>query len=81
MPNFLILPVIFISIVYWMANLNPDPGRFFICMLVIVLVVQCSSSFGTFLSVVSPSTNVALAIAGPVLVPLMIFSGFLLNYE
>jgi hypothetical protein len=106
MPNFLILPVVFECIVYWMANLNPDFTRFLICCTVIVLVVQCSLAFGTFLSVVSPSTNVgkhnikgifavdfynarnhnhvcklALSLAGPVLVPLMIFSGFLLNYD
>jgi ABC-type multidrug transport system permease subunit len=31
--------------------------------------------------VASPSTNVALALAGPVLVPLMIFSGVLLNFD
>ncbi|RNA38851.1 white-like isoform X1, partial [Brachionus plicatilis] len=66
---------------YWMANLNNSADRFFICVAIIVLVVQCSLAFGCFLSAVAPSTNVALALAGPILVPLMIFSGFLLNNE
>lgn len=56
-----------------MANLNNDIWRFLTCVAVIVLVVQCSSAFGALLSVISPSTTVALAFAGPVLVPLMIF--------
>nr|UOU03353.1 ATP-binding cassette subfamily G-like 2 [Brachionus rubens] len=81
LPTFFVLPIVFMTIAYWMANLNNDPGRFFICVSIIVLVVQCSLAFGTFLSAVAPSTNIALAIAGPILVPLMIFSGFLLNNE
>ncbi|CAF0898548.1 unnamed protein product [Brachionus calyciflorus] len=81
LPTFFFLPIVFMSIAYWMANLNNGPDRFFICVSIIVLVVQCSLAFGCFLSALAPSTNVALAIAGPILVPLMIFSGFLLNYE
>lgn len=64
-----------------MANLNPDPTRFIICIIIVILVVQCSLAFGTLISVASPTTNVALALSGPVLVPLMIFSGFVLNFE
>ncbi|RNA38237.1 white-like isoform X1 [Brachionus plicatilis] len=81
LPTFFILPILFMSIAYWMANLNNSADRFFICVAIIVLVVQCSLAFGCFLSAVAPSTNVALALAGPILVPLMIFSGFLLNNE
>ena len=54
-----------------MANLNNDVNRFFLCVAVIVLVVQCSCAFGSLLSALAPSTNVALALAGPVLVPLV----------
>ncbi len=79
--TFVVIPVIFMSIAYFMAGLNPDPWRFFICVAIIVLVVQCSLAFGTFLSAIAPNTNIALAFAGPVLVPLMIFSGFLLSFD
>jgi hypothetical protein len=34
-----------------------------------------------FISSLSPSANVALTLAAPILVPLMIFSGYLLNYD
>ncbi len=33
------------------------------------------------ISAISPNTNIALALSGPLIVPLMIFSGFLLNFE
>jgi hypothetical protein len=81
MPNFFLLPIIFMSIVYWMADLNKDIDRFIICLVIINLVVQSSFAFGTFVSSISPSINVALATAGPLMVPLMVFSGFLLNFE
>jgi ATP-binding cassette, subfamily G (WHITE), eye pigment precursor transporter len=80
-PIYIIMPTIFMSICYWMANLNNELDRFFTCVLIVILVAQTSVSFGTFLSACAPSTNVAIAISGPVLVPLMIFSGFLLNSE
>ncbi len=36
---------------------------------------------GSFISVAAPSLDAALAIAGPAIVPLMVFSGFILNFE
>jgi ABC-type multidrug transport system permease subunit len=62
-----------------MANLNNDVDRYFICCAIIILVSNASVSFGRFLSAVAPSINVALGLSGPVLVPLMIFSGVFLN--
>jgi ATP-binding cassette, subfamily G (WHITE), eye pigment precursor transporter len=62
-----------------MAGLNSDIEKFFICVGTIVLVANCAVSFGSFLSCACPSVNAALAISGPVLVPLMIFSGYFLN--
>ena len=87
-----------------MVGLNPDVGRFFLCVVTIIFVANTTVAFGkyfgakifpfigdelevevfflaSFLSAASPSINVALAISGPILVPLMIFSGFFLNNE
>ena len=81
LPTFTLIPIVFMSIAYWMANLNNKFDRFVIAVCIIILVVQCSLAFGTFLSALAPSVNVALAIGGPILVPLMIFSGFLLSFK
>jgi len=81
LPFFIILPIISTSICYWMANLNNDAGRFLICCGIVILVSNIAVSFGGFISAVAPSTNVALGLSGPVLVPLMIFSGMFLNND
>jgi hypothetical protein len=81
LPLFVLLPTMFMTICYWMADLNHDPTKFFTCVAIVVLVAQIAISFGTFLSAIAPNTDVALALSGPLLVPLMIFSGFLLNLE
>ena len=43
------------------------------------LLTQFPISIGSFISAAAPSPELALIIAGPILVPLMIFSGFFLN--
>ena len=58
MPGFIVLPIMFITIVYWMANLNNEISRFAVCALVMVLVVQSSLAFGTFISVSAPSAMI-----------------------
>ena len=68
-------------IVYSMANLSNDLNKFLTCVGIIVLVVQTAVSFGAFLSVCAPNTNVAITLSGPILVPMLIFSGFLINFS
>ncbi|CAF0819089.1 unnamed protein product [Brachionus calyciflorus] len=81
LPMFILIPTIFVTIIYWMSDLNKEGNRFLICIGLIILVAQCSVSFGTFLSTVAPNTSTALSITGPILAPFMIFSGILLNSE
>ena len=64
-----------------MSNLNDNGERFIICCITIVFIANVASSFGTLISAIAPSTNVAMSISAPVLVPLMIFGGFFLNNE
>nr|QUF59469.1 ATP-binding cassette transporter Abcg-like5 [Brachionus angularis] len=79
LPKFIVLPFVFITINYWMSNLNNDVGKFFICVGVIILVANTAASFGSLISAAAPSANAALGLSAPILVPLMIFSGFFLN--
>lgn len=79
LPQFVLVPFLFVTIVYWMCNLTNDGAKYIICCVIIILVANVSVSFGEFISATSPSPNVALALSGPILVPLMIFSGFFLN--
>ncbi len=44
-------------IAYWMGNLNNNAERFFICVVIIILVVQCSLAFGSFISAIAPNAT------------------------
>lgn len=62
-----------------MSNCNSDAGRFIICVAIIVLAANVAVAFGSFISAVAPSANAAIGLNAPLLVPLMIFSGYFLN--
>ena len=101
LPIFIVSPIIFICIFYWMVGFNEALDRFFMCMLVVLLVTQVVVSFGKwrwktmaqspvnekvpcsipgyFVSCISPNLQVALALAPPLIIPIMLFGGFFLN--
>jgi len=64
-----------------MTGLNSEIDKFLYCCLAIILTSFTAVSLGTFISAASPSLSVAIAVAAPILVPLMIFSGYFLNNE
>ncbi|TRY79220.1 hypothetical protein TCAL_12520, partial [Tigriopus californicus] len=81
LPIFLAFPILFVSIYYWMVGLNPLAGRFFVTMAIATLITQVVISFGYFISCVTPNLSVALALAPPLIIPIMLFGGFFLNFE
>uniref|UniRef100_A0A1B6ICC2 Protein white n=1 Tax=Homalodisca liturata TaxID=320908 RepID=A0A1B6ICC2_9HEMI len=78
-PIFLVIPVLFTCIMYYMVGLNPDPSRFFQSIVIITLVSNVATSFGYFISSVSSSIAVALSIGPPIIIPFLLFGGFFLN--
>lgn len=79
LPIHVIMPLIFTSIFYWMANLNNSMSSFIFCCIIQILTANSALSLGHFVSAVSPNVSVATTIAGPILGVLMIFSGSFLN--
>merc|ERR1712150_124953 len=79
MPIQILSPLIFTAIFYWMVGMNSDPMRFIIACLINILLVQVVVGFGYMTSCLAPSLPIALAIAAPMLIPLMIFGGFFLS--
>eukprot|EP00667_Euglena_gracilis_P002040 EG_transcript_2040 len=76
LPFQVLLPVIYSSIFYWLVNLNPGVGQFFIFMAVIILLNMASCSLGIWISAMAPSVSVALAIAPALMLPFILFGGF-----
>ena len=79
LPLYVLEAVILFTILYWMAGLNPEAERFFICLGIAFLILQVVMSLGYFLSCLAPSADVALAIAPVLVMPMMLFGGFYLN--
>ncbi|XP_077978606.1 protein white-like [Glandiceps talaboti] len=77
--QFIILPIVFTAITYWMVGLYPAFENFCICCGILILVCNVSVSFGYMISTFSPSVSVALAIAPPLIIPLLLFGGLFLN--
>ncbi|GAB1608807.1 protein white-like [Argonauta hians] len=80
-PFQVIFPLLLNAIVYWMVGLNPDFTRFLESCAVLVLVSCIASSFGFFMSAMAGTVQNAMAIAPPLLAPLMLFGGLFMNSE
>jgi len=79
LPSQILFPIMFSLIAYWMVGLNPYADRFFLFLLIIVIMSTSAQAFGVMISTVAPKAEVGLAIAPVVLTVLMMFSGFYLN--
>ena len=79
LPLYVLEAGILFTILYWMAELNPEAERFFIFLGIAFLILQVVMSLGYFLSCLAPSADVALAIAPVLVIPMMLFGGFYLN--
>ncbi|XP_070566509.1 protein white-like [Ptychodera flava] len=77
--QFILLPIVFTAITYWMVGLYPAFYNFCVCCGILILVCNVSVSFGYMISTFSPSVSVALAIAPPLVIPLLLFGGLFLN--
>ncbi|XP_065217450.1 protein white-like [Planococcus citri] len=78
-PIFLVIPIMFTCIVYYVIGLNPSFVHFITCVLIVVLVSTAATSFGYLVSCASPTVTVALSIGPPLIIPFLLFGGFFLN--
>ncbi|KAF8791853.1 Protein white like protein [Argiope bruennichi] len=78
-PVLVFMTTLLVCIVYWLIGLNHDVGAFFIFLAIMVLVANTAASFGYMVSCMSSNLNVALSLATPLIMPLVLFGGFYLN--
>jgi ABC-type multidrug transport system ATPase subunit/ABC-type multidrug transport system permease subunit len=78
-PNFLITNIIFGTIFYWMANLKPEAGAFFLFICISFLITNTAFAFGVGVIGLFPNPAVALNIFPLFFIPQMIFSGFYIS--
>ncbi|PVD37707.1 hypothetical protein C0Q70_00307 [Pomacea canaliculata] len=79
LPTFIVFPLMYITVDYWMMGRMTS----FMCPLCKVLSTCCRTFcfVGYVISTVSPNVNVGLALAPPMMIPLLLFGGFFLNDE
>ncbi|XP_068242459.1 protein white-like [Palaemon carinicauda] len=80
-PMTIVVPTVLISIAYFMIGLNPLAKKFFIALAVLIFVCNTATSFGVMLSCLAPNPKVALGLGSFLLIPFMVFGGFLLNSD
>lgn len=78
-PIFLAIPITFTSITYYAIGLNPGLNHFITAVIIISLVANVATSFGYLISCISSGVTMALSIGPPVIIPFLLFGGFLLN--
>lgn len=79
LPLFLAVPIIFTSIVYPMVGLRPGLHHYLVALGLVCLVANVATSFGYLVSTFSNSTSMALSVGPPIIIPFLLFGGFLLN--
>ena len=81
LPFIMILPWLFIGIIYYVVGFNPEVERFFILGGCVVCVCLLGNMWGIFLGAAIPNPKLALQFAPLVFVPFLLFSGYTTNTE
>ena len=81
LPFIMLLPWLFIGIIYYVVKFNPDVERFFVLGGCIVCVCLLGNMWGIFLGAAIPNPKLALQFAPLVFVPFLLFSGYTTNTE
>jgi len=76
---YILVPLMDFCVPYFAIGLNSAADRFFTGAAIEVLVANSAVSFGYFVSCLAGTTPIALAIAGPLNIPLLLFGGFFLK--
>ncbi|ORZ41275.1 P-loop containing nucleoside triphosphate hydrolase protein [Catenaria anguillulae PL171] len=79
LPFQIVMPLLLVSIVYFMVGLQADVWKFFITVAFSIVMSLCGTAIGTLAACAFNDLSVALAIVPVLLLPLMIFSGLFVN--
>ena len=81
LPFIMILPWLFIGIIYYVVGFNPEVERFFVLGGCVVCVCLLGNMWGIFLETVISNPKLALHFTPLVFLPFFLFSGYITNKE
>ncbi|KXS15543.1 hypothetical protein M427DRAFT_32237 [Gonapodya prolifera JEL478] len=79
LPYQIILPFIGTTISYWMAGFQRTGEHYIVAVLYCILMSLCGFALGILFGSIFPSIEIALAIVPMVFMPLLLFTGLLVN--
>lgn len=74
-PFNMVYELTYLVALYWIIGLNPNAGRFFICLIIYASLINFSLVFGLAISTISPSQNIAQIIGSTFILLFTVYSG------
>jgi len=81
LPHSIVLPFLQTCILYWAIGLQNKAENFFLFCAINICNTNAGTSLGIFIASCFSDLRVTLIVAPPLILPLMIFSGFFINTE
>ncbi|CAL1533116.1 unnamed protein product [Lymnaea stagnalis] len=78
-PLFVVISIIFTTLTYWMVGLYNSWDAYLIAVGILLLVANVAISLAYLISTICGSVTLSLAIAPPLLIPIMLFGGIFVN--